>query len=347
LASEGALGAGGAASGWPEWTERARGVCLDLLRRAVEPLSILRDAAPDGEVEARGWARFRVWRHDGFDPRAVIEQGVRLTLRRPGARAEIRSGPQLEWIGADPQAAPWLVNRSLAHMTSSDPSLPLDYERVPIESGYEGPALLLPRAAARWVHEMAHAGIERSIRCESRAAPGAGRIVDDPRGSAWPFGFEADDHGDAAGRIVLWGDGASDEPAAGRGHRRRASVREPAIPSLSVTRLEPCSQDPVALSDLPPGTPVVMDAGAARFEPTSGTVLIDALIDGGESEPVQRALLRSSVEQGWVGSKPVDLGDERRRSERLATVSAACTRLGQRHHVLVGAPTIVLDRVLL
>lgn len=286
----------------------------------------------------RLWVRGRCWRREGTEPQFRWEQGLRLRAESGGSRCEW-------WVG-EPGEAPSPDEvagrlREAAAETSaagsgrhSAPALLTRPSRVT--------AVLLPPAAAWWSHEMGHAAIEGPA---AVARAGTARIVDDPAGARWPAGFDVDDLGWPGECSVLW-DAEGSHRLPSRGHGRRASIRDDAVLALSNTRVDPGKEPALSWDDLPAGSPVIDSVDAGRFDPLTGEVVLGVGVagvwQGEEMMPVRaRSVLLARCEEAWRGVHIVS-------SDRTATFElATCTRQGLMHPVMVGAPTLALEPVLL
>lgn len=286
----------------------------------------------------RVWVRGRCWRRQGVEPQFRWEQGLRFSTER----GEIRS----QWVVGQPGEAPSPdeVDQRL-RTAETEVSASRSGERFahPLFSEpWSGPAVLLPPAAAWWSHEMGHAAIERP---EARPRGGRLRIVDDPARACWPAGFEVDDLGQPAECFSLWDAGGSHRLPS-RGHMRRASIRDDVGLALSSTRVEPGGEDPVAWKDLPAGSPVIASVDAGRLDPLTGCIALGVVVvgvwQGEEIAPVRvRSVLLIRDDEAWKGVHIVS-------SDRAVTFElATCTRQGLMHPVMVGAPTLALEPVLL
>jgi hypothetical protein len=240
---------------------------------------------------------------------------------------------------------PWLVNR--AQFTEAV-SRQLAARRTLTPAGttsasfrdYHGPAVLAGPAAAWLVHEMGHAALER--RPDRPHGPGAAlAIVDDPRSAPWPSGFEWDDVGRPARRLVLW-DANGSRNVRDAAPRRRASIREAAIPFLSFTHLVEAG---APAPDAPPaGLPIVCSASSGRYDPLTETILLEVeqLVTeehGALSSVGEDFTLLVAPDEAWSGARLC--------SPQMAFMpeQANCTRHGSMIAVMVGAQTLALDSV--
>ncbi len=288
-------------------------------------------------LHVAGAVRHRILVGGDGSARVEVERGVRYQLRNGGGDALHlwggESGADVPW-SSDPER--WLA----ARVSRLDPTA--GRESGAAWTPRPGPLVMLPRAAAWWGHEMAHAALE------GWSVPGDGalRIVEEPPRAPWPAGFLTDDHGDASGARCLWG-GSKGQPLELTGLCRRPSVRDAARPSLAATRVEATGTAYAELAGIPDGTPVVRRIRAGRFDPRAGQVLaaieVGGVMSAGEIVRAHgSAVALVGAEQGWRSALP----------GREAAIEdadfAPCTRLGLLLPVMVGAPTIVLevDRVL-
>jgi hypothetical protein len=255
---------------------------------------------------------------------ASFESGVRIWL------AAEDEPPRLLWVGSGERQPPWMRGEGLPADSEGFPAAGLPRRALSRERG--GRVVLLPAAAAWWVHEMGHAALE----ARGHGQPGGGGglvVVDDPGLAPWPAGYERDDLGETGVATVLWDERGCHRPAPS-GRRRRASVRQPARPSLSATRLV---VDPAAVTpSLEEATdlPVIDRVDAARFDPQRRAVYLRIRRTGGEAVDGV-AVIRA--DEGWGGVRL--WGDGHRNRMDLA----ACSRQGGLNAVMVGAPTLALE----
>ncbi len=323
--------------------ERAFG---EILRRVVESSTGLEQYAQSTRrgrsgalaVEFGAWARARAWCFVGQPPKSTWESGVRFR-----ARPE-RGGELFEWSGACSEEGPWRNGSASGGpgFWSPEPSLEGGASDETLPQDYEGPAILLAPAASWWIHEMAHAAFEQ----DSVPRPGGGggaRIVEDPSAGCWPAGFAIDDRGHTAARSVLWDANGIHAPMP-EGHFRRASLKAPARPSLSVTRLEVEASARIAPDLFSSNAPVITVARAGRYDPMSHELLLDVHAvrrqgSGLSAAPGNRFVLRVDVDSAWQNMVVIadDLGSP--------LGAASCARQGFMNAVMVGAPTVGLDCV--
>ncbi len=285
---------------------RPPGRFAEAVRRTVKKLCAREGRLAPHEGQGTLWARARAWCL-GDDPvRFAWEHGVR---RGP-------SGTVM---------AP-------AFDTAGGTALPA------VGEDYHGPVVLRARAAAWFAHEMGHAALEAE--CFEAIPGGAGaRLIEEPFAGEWPAGFAFDDLGHSAGFAVLW-DGAGLHPPCAAGHFRRASIRDPALPALSVTRLDARNAPRRALSSFSVSTPIVDSVFAGRYDPLSKEIYLAVRLHG--EPPVgsrSRRLIQVRADRAWAGYCAVDAGEDD------ALEFATCTRQGFMHAVMVGAPTSALDSV--
>lgn len=319
------------------------------VRRATRPLVDRLDRLGPGRhpLKIEAFGRWRAFRRTGAAAAGIEERGIRLVI----GTGDPPDGGTLEWCGDARALPPWISEtgglegrlpaigrRGAARTRRCEGPVPGD--RAPAGAG---PLVLLPGAAAWWVHEMAHAALEGAGRIGGARSAHRLAIVDDPGAGPWPAGFEVDDVGEAARPAELWSEDGPKRPA-DSGRRRRASVREPARPALSVTCLVSRRGRSVAWADLPDRTPVARGIRAGRFDPASGAILLElegvGTVEGGV--PVAgnaRATALVKAADGWRGAHL--LAAEIPSEESLAV----CSRQGTALPVMVGAPTIVLEPV--
>ncbi|RMG46055.1 MAG: hypothetical protein D6718_06165 [Acidobacteria bacterium] len=306
----------------------------DLAARAAATARILEERT-GGRAIVRARVRARIWRRGTGPARSGLDMGVRIRLE---------GDPAIDWCGPLPEAAPWSdgARGEFRPPRTEGPALPprAGASPRPLFRSYEGPAVLLPDAAGRFVHEMVHAAIESG---EEGTTGGPARIVDDPPRAPWPAGFATDDCGSPAGAAVVWG---SPGPR-GRGRavgRRRASIREPAVPWPSFSRLEGGRPETGLREPLALGLPVFPTASRGRFDTLAGEILLEVPAvylpgPGGAARVEGPAVVTIRPEEAWVNVRVA--GDEISPVPRMAS----CTRKGQVLAVMVGAPTIILDPV--
>ena len=335
---------------WDRFVAEMRSLTCETWRRWRRELATVEAdlpalAAGHLRLEAETSLRLRCIAAPGDEPRVDSARSLRLSLRTADPRVR-RATPLYEWSAPAAADGPLLgqdVAVALEVATGSqrerrDGPLP----RVELEDGYEGPIVLLREAAAWWVHEMAHAAFEREAGAGATGGDGL-RIVEEPSGGTWPYGFTTDDVGASASRTVLWGSGA-ERGVPSVGHHRRSSIRDTARPGPSVTRMT-CDHRPRrGVSDLPAGWPVAASVDAARFDPSTGRILlsVDRLgvtTGSGWHEAPWSAVVTVDDVAGWRGVEP--LIDARPRFD----VHAVCTREGRMNPVMVGAPTVALKTV--
>ncbi len=323
----------------PGWDEAVGWLAAELRARAAEaPAATARfaeaAAVPAERVRAKLYGRVRAWRASGDVPRAEVAWGARLDAAPAGIAPATMSAADTLMSAADKTLT---MSRNEAAELSGPPAGPLP-TGAPLAAGYRGPVVLSAPAAAWFVHEMGHAGLEWLG--ERPETPTGLTIEDDPTVAAWPCGFAWDDAGRAAGRAVLWGEGAAPERIA----RRSGSIRDAAVPSLSATRLIATARAAPPF-DPGPGVPWIETVRAARFDPPSRTVLLRFETYFSRSSDDKwfvhphAGTLVVGVEEAWSG---VRRGPG---SPALATDFARCTRQGVVIAVMVGAPTLVLDPV--
>lgn len=309
---------------------------LEALDRALTKAG----ASTDGlEIAVHG--RARAWRRTGEPPRAELEIGVRVRRGWSSRRCtgwvdrSAAGAASLPWVEVPEVFADELQNELLSATRRSPNEAPPE-----LLSDYRGPVVFQPRAAAWLIHEMGHAALERSSR-PVRPARTDLLIKDDPRAAPWPAGFQWDDMGQPARAATLW-DAAGSHAGPWAGRQRRASIRDRAIPFLTCTQLEATA--PASPRELPVDVPVIGTVSAGRFDPPTGTIVLEA-----EDVRLEKRggplLVPGSViavidpDEAWSG---IDLYGAQR---RLATEPARCTRLGALIAVMVGAQTIALDSV--
>lgn len=283
----------------------ARG--LPAVRATLATLGV--DGAWRYEYELRA----RAWAGSGGRGGCEFEAAVRV-------RAEI-GGRRIDLTAED-------TDRLIASLERVPAEPPVDRDLLPPLAGpEESPLVLLPSAAGRWAHELAHAVLEN---CHAGNDSGATDLRDDPLRAVWPFGYRWDDEGWPAAPLVPGGD---------RGHLRRASIRERARPLPSCSWIEPSEWVGV-----PDGSLVAGTALSGRLDPPSGTVVLElrdlARVEFGRATPIGgRAIavidLDRVVTRGAKGflSKPGNFEP------------AQCARQGSLFEVMVGAPTLVLSNV--
>ncbi len=345
-AGRGPAGADGAG-----WEGAVAWLAAELRSRAAEaPAAAARFAAaarvPVESVRAKLHARARAWCVAGGTPRAEIAWGARLEAHAPHrSSSAMPVGVSDAMSAADTlmSAADIAVEKygSGGEDLAADPARPPAGalpSGPPLGAGYRGPVVLPASAAAWFVHEMGHAALEWTG--DRPASPPAVTVEDDPTRAPWPCGFTWDDAGQPAGRVVLWGEGATPARAA----RRSGSIRDAAVPSLASTRcvIGVGAAPPV---DPGPGVPWIGPVRAARFDPSSRTVILafESYFSRSSDDKwfVHHApgTLVAGVEEVWPGVR----GGHGRSG--IATDFARCTRQGVVIAVMVGAPTLVLDPV--
>jgi hypothetical protein len=190
--------------------------------------------------------------------------------------------------------------------------------------------LVFGPSAAGWLgHELGHRAIEGG----RRDWPPGMSLIDDPTQAPWPAGFEVDDLGHQVGPIDL----LRSPP-----FRRRASIRNGAVPSMSFTRLDSSAGlfDPSSLGD----SLRVDRIRAGRYDVPTDSILLETdrvYLPGRETgfQRVDSPMLLVITSQALstlakvAGEGEVEVG------------SALCTRHESLIPVMVGAPTITLDCV--
>ncbi|UCF66195.1 MAG: hypothetical protein JSV80_10375, partial [Acidobacteriota bacterium] len=290
------------------------------------------------QPSVRTWMRLRGWSRGGEAPRTALDRGVRIDA----------GGPGLAWLGSEPELAPWLGagreswldsasrEQEFWQMLNTAPAAELAPE-------YRGPLVLARTAAAWWTHEMAHAALEEAAPHPAAIPATSGaQVVDDATRCTWPVASPEDDLGRSARAIALWT--AGEKGDLGLVHHRRASIRDPALPTPTATFLLAPIEAMSTWADLAAGLPVALSASAGRFDPLRGEILLWcdqlAVTDARGLRPVSGSrLIRVNAEQAWRSLRIV------RDDERQEPSHAVCTRQGQMHPVMVGAPTVVLDPV--
>jgi hypothetical protein len=316
------------------------------LRSETAPLAagLARSSAAACRTRLECHVRWRAWRCGRAAPRAAIERGVRVVIE-PGDGARPGEPGAIEWVGPAGGSPPWrgdpagwLSARRMDRRVEPEPAA-----RGGAAVCAPGPLVLLPAAAAWWTHEMGHAALETARRIGPvRTAHGLS-IVDDPASGPWPAGFAVDDAGRPARAAVLWDADGPRVPAAS-GRRRRPSVRDAAERALAVTRLTGGTRNGARWGELPDGTPVAASVRAGRFDPPTGTIVLELAGVGrvAQGRPLAgsgRAVVAVDAAAGWQGVRRLADGP-------LADpILAACSRIGATVPVMVGAPTIVLDPV--
>lgn len=294
-------------------------------------------AARNPEVTV--FVRARIWRRGRARAEAEMAEGCRVGVNLDFGRTSGQWG----WVGANPAAAPWMAG------TADWPEEAEDWARwfatlgkarqiSRLDSPVESEVLLRPAAAAWWAHELGHALVEGVSLPHGRL-----KLTDDPKTGCWPAGFEVDDRGNPAQAA------GSDSALRGNwvvpGRFRRGSIREPAIPSLSVTRIDPGPVGPAVARTPVNGTLMVDRVDRGRFDPLSGKLILETRglfqLMKGEWVGIQGgALLIMDPEKAW---KEARLASP---SGPYLTDHAICTRQGSVNFVMVGAPTVHLHRVL-
>jgi hypothetical protein len=285
-----------------------------------------REAGPPlpGTLRFKLWLRARALAREEKPPVASLESGLRLRLD------DEVSACSVTWLGVPVDLpAPSQLREALAAGLETaarrSPGRPLAPE-------HRGRLLLAPEAAGWWVHEMGHAALEAAAPVRMPGPRGC-RIIDAPALAPWPAGFALDDLGRPARPAVLWDESGCHLPRA-FGRHRRPSVRHPATPSLSATRLEADSDRVRPVSFDLNQLPVVDRIGAARFDPSSRCIFLRVLRTGGcDVDGV--AVIRA--DEGWGGLQVSGDGNEGVRD------IAACSRQGGLNAVMVGAPTLSLE----
>ncbi len=305
----------------------ARGAC----ERAA------RDGAPELAAETR--ARLRALSSGPDVPVAVsLDGSLRLVARAPrGGRVlceEVLPGlehPERALLDA---AARLHARARAAAADAGDPADPEPGSR-------RGPVVMTAAAAAWWVHEMAHAAFE-GIGDDVCRGGRSVCIREVPADAPWPAGFAIDDSGADARASLLWGGRDAAPPDAG--HRRRASIRDRAVPGPAFTRLVADPGAGASMVDVPEGTLALTSVRAGRLDPPSGTILLHAdglaIVRGGALRPCAgEGVVMVGVDDGWRGLSVIRDGPP------AAVISALCTRGGRTAAVMVGAQTLVLDSV--
>jgi hypothetical protein len=324
----------------PEWNEAVLQLARFLDARAAEAETtlgtareVLRETGATGlSLRLSVHARWRCWRRPGEAARAEVEAGIRVRGSWSGA-----AGPGNFDVTADDAAGlPWVGGEwfpDIAAPPSADP-----VTRLP--SRYCGPVVLGAGAAAWFVHEMGHAGLEWSG--ARPQCPEGLRIVDDPRAGPWPAGFRFDDAGRPSFATEIWSPSVAEGPARPV-YLRRASVRDRAVPALSCTNLvvdpgvRPAGPDPGVL-------PRIEKVRAARFDPLSRCVFLAAedVDTGGGADgprPGRSVTVAIKVDAVWPGARIItEPGGSSREQAR-------CSRQGVVNSVMVGAQTLLLDPV--
>jgi hypothetical protein len=288
--------------------------------------------------------RVRAWRRGDDSPQGESVTGfrVRHDWSAPGVRGRTeRSATALAEL-------PWLANRdafgeTLARQHAALRQLSPAGTTSASLRDYRGPVILAGPAAAWLIHEMGHAALER-LASHSSGPKGGLAIVDDAPSAPWPAGFAWDDAGRPAQRLVLW-DATGSRDVRAAAPRRRASIREAAVPFLSFTFLAQTGADShaAALSP-PPGIPIVCSASSGRYDPLTGTILLEVEQILTESRGVLSSVagnftLLVTPDQAWSGaclSTP---------QTAFMPEQANCSRHGAVIAVMVGAQTIALDSV--
>lgn len=333
-----ALGKSGAIGSRTEWEKvlsdlhSSMASSLESVERQLERHRFwgahLRRGGPRPRFEVH--VRWRAWCQEGHLPEVGQDRGFWVSL----------PGREVEWGAAASEEFPWVA----------EPEWELDHPGLAAAASgiggggvgavsETGPVVLLPPAAGWWVHEIGHFALE------SRAAEEWprewGTVWDDPNRGIWPAGFSRDDEGRIAVSRALTGKERSTDPA-GLALRRRGSVREAAVPSLTGTWWEPPAEvflDPAGVA----GVPIASCVDAGRFDPATGQIWL--LVGGpGSSAPLLGGALPSGTlivaEAGRTTPRAVGA-----RGRRPDFRRALCSRQGSVFAVMVGAPTLVLDPV--